>query len=121
LSAGFDVGMKVRRATGGAGSDLAKYYQELLEEQARSGLSVTEFAEGVGVSAATLYLWRRRLAGSANRAEVGDLLEVQVTDDESGGRGRPMVLAIDGRLRIELEADFDAGALERLLRLLSRC
>lgn len=118
--------MNTARSRSGGVADLADYYRELLEEQAQSELSVVDFAEEVGVSAATLYSWRRRLADSAESreeaTEVGDLLEVQVTDDEGAGhRGTPMVLTIDGRLRIELEADFDAVALERLLGLLARC
>lgn len=38
------------------GPELAAYYEGLLLEQEKSGLSVTEFAEDVGVSACTLYL-----------------------------------------------------------------
>lgn len=103
-------------------ASLADYYRELLEEQAGSDLSMTEFADEVGVSAATLYGWRRRLADSAEGTEAQDLLEVQLTDEEAAQQRRsPIVLTVDGRLRIELEADFDAGALERLLRLLSQC
>ncbi|QDU69842.1 IS66 family insertion sequence element accessory protein TnpA [Engelhardtia mirabilis] len=113
--------MTTGRARSRGGTDLAKYYRELLEEQAESELSMTEFAGEVGVSAATLYGWRRRLAASA-QVEAGELVEVQVTDDEVGMRQRaPIVLTIDNRLRVELEAGFDAAALERLLRLLSRC
>jgi transposase-like protein len=114
--------MKTARAL--SGSDLAEHYRALLAEQARSELSVTEFAGEVGLSAATLYAWRRRLSGSrAQDREPGrELLEVQIADGERpAARPSPVVLTVDGRLRIELEADFDDGALERLLRLLSRC
>jgi len=38
-------------------AELAEYYRELLEEQAASELSVTEFAAEVGISAGTLYSW----------------------------------------------------------------
>jgi len=54
--------------------------------------------------------------------EAKDLIEVQVTGDGVElQRGASITLMIDGRLRIELETDFDDGALERLLRILSRC
>jgi len=47
---------------------------------------------------------------------------VQVTGDGvEVAQGASIVLLVDGRIQIELEADFDDGALERLLRVLSRC
>jgi len=111
--------MGTARASSRKRADLGEYYRALLEEQAESDLSVTEFAEEVGVSAATLYSWRRRLA---DLGEAKDLIEVQVTGDGVElQRGASITLMIDGRLRIELETDFDDGALERLLRILSRC
>jgi len=114
--------MGTGQTSGRSRNSLADYYRELLEEQAASDLSMTEFAEEVGVSAATLYGWRRRLADSAEVTEAQELLEVQLTDGEDAAQRRsPIVLTVDRRLRIELEADFDAGALERLLQLLSRC
>lgn len=114
--------MRTERARSEGRTDLAEYYRGLLEEQEQSELSVTAFAEEVGVSAATLYAWRRRLADSPDVGESGDLIEVQVTGDGPVlRRGTSIVLTVDGRLRIELEADFDDGALERLLRVLSRC
>jgi len=114
--------MKTARARSRGRADLAEYYRALLEEQAQSDLSVTEFAEEVGVSAATLYSWRRRLADSSEEGEAGDLIEVQVTGEGTVlQEGASIVLTVDGRLRIELEADFDDGALERLLGVLSRC
>lgn len=114
--------MKTVRSKSRGRSDLTEYYRALLEEQEQSELSVTEFAEEVGVSAATLYSWRRRLAESGEDREGGDLIEVQVTGDgDVLQRGASIVLMVDSRLRIELEADFDGGALERLLSVLSRC
>jgi transposase-like protein len=89
--------MKTARAS--SGPDRAEHYRALLAEQARSELSVTEFAEEVGLSAATLYAWRRRLSGArAEDREPGrELLEVQVTDGERPAlRPSPVVLTIDG-------------------------
>lgn len=114
--------MKTTRARSGGRSGLAEYYRGLLDEQAKSELSVSAFAEEAGLSAATLYSWRRRLAGAVEESDAGDLIEVQVTDDDAVlRRGASIVLMVDGRLRIELESDFDDVALERLLRILSRC
>jgi hypothetical protein len=36
-------------------------WREIVERQARSGLSVRQFCDAEGVSTACLYLWRRRL------------------------------------------------------------
>ena len=104
-------------------ADLAAYYERLLDEQKRSGLSVVEFAKEVGVSSATLYSWRRRLGGGrGDRPSDGALVEVHVTDQlDPAALPAPMVLSIDGRVRIELEESFDEGALERLLSVLARC
>lgn len=98
---------------------LAAYYGELLAEQEGSGLSVTEFAEEAGVSAATLYAWRRRLRGRAGKAK---LLEVDVIEGGSEASGSQFVtLEVDERFRIELPGDFDEDALMRLLGVLDRC
>ena len=83
---------------------------------------MVDFAEDVGVSAATLYSWRRRLREAEEESEARELIEVEIT--EAGGEIRPgasIVLTVDGRLRIDLASNFDDGALERLLGVLSRC
>lgn len=114
--------MKTARWRSRGQCERAEHYRALLEKQATSELSVREFAREVGVSAATLYLWRRRLAESHGTNEVGGLVEVQVTGDSAVmRRGAAIVLTVDERLRIELEADFDDKALARLLQILSRC
>ena len=98
------------------------YYEELLDEQEESGLSVAAFAEEAGLSAATLYSWRRRLGRAATRGGTAGLVEVCVSDiaaiREAPGR---IVVAVAGGTRIELDADFDESALERLLGVLARC
>ena len=43
-------------------SKLIGWYRQALREQEASGLSVTAYAESIGVTAATLYAWRRRLS-----------------------------------------------------------
>ena len=102
--------------------ELAAHYEGLLEEQESSGLSVAAFAEEVGVSPATLYSWRRRLRGEESASR---LVQVDVVDDE---REEPtetvrggLALRVNDRFRIELPADFDGGALARLLEVLDEC
>ncbi len=98
------------------------YYGELLDEQEESGLSVVAVAEEAGLSAGTLYSWRRRLGRAANGDGGAALIEVCVGGDAEilNGSGRMIVAVADGT-RIELDADFDESALERLFGVLDRC
>lgn len=99
--------------------DLVAYYEGLLAEQEDSGLSVTEFAEEVGVSAATLYSWRRRLRDGGRAAQV---VEVSLVDEtRSASPGGSLALRVGGRFEVAVPADFDEGALLRLLGALERC
>jgi len=43
-------------------------WQLLIERAERSALSITAFCQGEGVSTASFYAWRKRLAGSAQQA-----------------------------------------------------
>ena len=111
-----------RRERGSEGRrEREAYYEGLLDEQEESGLSVAAFAEETGLSAATLYSWRRRLGRAARRGGATALVEVCVSDD-AGVREAPgrMAVAVAGA-RIELDANFDESALERLLGVLGRC
>ena len=101
-----------------AGEELAEYYRGLLEEQIERGLSVTEFAEEVGVSAATLYSWRRRLRDEP--APRGGRL-VQVAVSETSHEGGRVILRVGEEYEVELGADFDADTLRRLLEVLDGC
>lgn len=101
-----------------AGGELAEYYRGLLEEQADSGLSVTEFAEEVGVSAATLYSWRRRLRDDPG---LPGARLVQVAVSETSHGGGTLILRVGEEYEVELGAGFDADTLRRLLAVLDRC
>jgi hypothetical protein len=98
------------------------YYEELLDEQEESGLSVAGFAEERGLSAATLYSWRRRLGRASVHKRGAALIEVCVAEGEGshGSATRMIVKTADGT-SIELDVDFDETALERLLGVLDRC
>lgn len=102
-----------------ASSELARYYAELLAEQEESGLSVSVFAEEAGVSAATLYSWRRRLGCRKEKPALVEVDVVRRTASASSPAG--VTLHLDDRFRIELPSDFDEDTLLRLLRLLDRC
>ncbi len=103
-----------------ARTELEEHYAALLDEQEESGLSVSAFAEQEGLSAATLYSWRRRLRRSTAQNSTVPLVEVCV-DDEVDPPPVQMVVVISDGTRIELSPDFDESALERLLGVLDRC
>lgn len=93
-------------------------WPELVAQWEASGESAAEFARRIGTGAATLYRWRRefrRTTGGRGAAPaLAKLIEV-----------RPSVVAaaddhfevrlVDGR-SVRVPASFDAGAFERLLR-----
>ena len=107
-------------------ADLAEWYAAILEQQAASGLSVTAFAEQVGLSAWTLYDWRRRLSWSESpghgclRAEP-KLIEVAIAQP-GPVHDAPMVVRLgDGRRSIAIAPGFDSGELRRLVAVLESC
>ena len=103
--------------------DLAGWYGSLLEQQAESGLSVTDYAARVGISPWTLYQWRRRLASSCDddRAARPKLIEVAVAQPELLAAGGLVVRLDDGRRSITVPSGFDADELRRLVEVLESC
>ena len=101
--------------------DLAAWYRALLARQAESGLSVTDFAATAGVSAWTLYGWRRRLAGNAGcQDDPPRLVEVSVVPTPT-----PMSTGMRVELRsghcLDVRAGFDDHELRRLIGVLESC
>jgi transposase-like protein len=105
--------------------ELGRWYAAALKRQASSGLSVAEYADQIGVSAATLYQWRRRLSGEAvEKGRAGDLVGlVEVTVDREavmdGTRG--FLVRLGGERCIDVPAKFNDGELRRLVRVLESC
>ena len=98
----------------------AAWYGAVLEAQARSGLSVCDYAERIGVTATTLYWWRRRLGQGGGARDPVSLVEVAVAGPE--GSGEAMVVRLsDGRHSIEVPRGFDDDALRRLIGVLESC
>ncbi len=56
-----------------ASDDLIDRYSSLRAEQAGSGLSVAELAREVGLSAATLCNWRRRLQATSDTPQLVEI------------------------------------------------
>ncbi|MCP5041883.1 MAG: transposase [bacterium] len=106
--------------------DLGRWYATALAEQESSGLSVTDFAEELGVTAATLYCWRRRLAAEDNEdrrpaSSLKGLVEVTVDRRDPPGNIEPFVVHLGGERSIEVPRTFDDGDLHRLVTVLESC
>ncbi len=100
--------------------ELAAWYGAVLEAQARSGLSVAEYAGRVGVTSATLYQWRRRLGEDHGDRGGAKLVEVAVAGAECSGEAM-VVRVSDGRRSIEVPRGFDDDDLRRLIAVLESC
>ena len=101
--------------------DLAAWYQSLLKRQEVSGLSVSDFAASVGMSAWTLYEWRRRLSGSVSRRDdTPRLVEVSVVPSTTPTSTGIRVELRSGH-RLDVRAGFDDHDLRRLIGVLESC
>ena len=111
-----------------ARAELAAWYRSALAEQERSGLSVADFAAQAGVTAATLYRWRHRLASLPNRHPAAPAGLVQVQVRPSRGRAGcpsaeppPLIVRIGSDRSIEVPPGFDSEELARLIQALESC
>ena len=98
----------------------AAWYGAVLEAQARSGLSVCDYADRIGVTATTLYWWRRRLGQRGGVRHPVSLVEVAVAGTECSGEALVVRLS-DGRRTIEVPRGFDGDDLRRLIAVLESC
>lgn len=105
--------------------DLAGWYAAMLDRQSESGMSVTDFAASAGVSAWTLYQWRRRLAeDDGGREAAPRLVEVAVLPSAAPATARAAAsLSVELRSghRLEVQAGFDGNELRRLIKVLESC
>lgn len=105
--------------------NLADHYAALLTQQASSGVSMRHFARLAGVSACTLYAWKRRLAadGTATTAGSGPGL---VTVDVIGRGARPSEtgsyeIGFTNGTSLRVPSDFDAARVGELVLVLRAC
>jgi transposase-like protein len=110
---------------------LERWYTAVLAEQESSGLSVTDFAAELGVTATTLYYWRRRLAAGSSQGRrparsQGPKGLVEVTVDRSVALvatriTEPFVVHLGDDRSIEVPRVFDDADLRRLVTVLKSC
>lgn len=106
-------------------SDLIGWYATALAAQERSGLSIAAYARQIGVAAATLYQWRRRLSAGGETepsAESGSgLVELVVSGGHRADGSPCAVVRLGGNRTIEVPRGFDDDDLRRLVTLLESC
>jgi hypothetical protein len=102
--------------------ELSGWYSSILDLQARSGLNMRDFAAGAGVSAWSLYQWRRRLSGAVGRHDepAPRLVEVAVAQKEPSQADCLHVRLRCGH-RVDVPSDFDSDGLRRLIEVLESC
>jgi transposase len=103
--------------------------RRMVAESGAPGASVSRVAQRYGVNANLLFTWRRREAREAASGGLEPLKLLPVTVAEEGLAAAPIALAaaagrmeiaLVGGARIVVGADVDAGALARVLNVLSR-
>ncbi len=105
--------------------DLPAWYAAALADQAHRGLSMTDYADELGVTPATLYQWRRRLSAEVEPefetpASLG-LIEVCVEGAAPTEPGAPIVVRLGRGRYVEVPPRFEDDDLIRLIELLERC
>ena len=97
---------------GRARSDRQRFWVEVIEEQRKSGYSVADFCRERGLSAASLYSWRRRLA---KPADAKKFVAVQLPPVRSVACCE---ILLSGGDRVSVPPGFDADSLQCILSVL---
>lgn len=111
--------------------DLREWYAAILEDQESSGVSVAEYADSVGVSAATLYQWRRRQS-SADRITESEsdtapsLIELTLCKEPRAAHrtsedAARFIIQLSGGRRVEVPSRFNSAELRRLIVTVESC
>ena len=107
-------------------ADLPRWYAAVLKDQEASGLSVAGYAEEVGVTAVTLYQWRRRLSsrGLVDQSRGGRAGLIEVTVAKATHRADPdarFIVRLGNGRDIEVPRGFDDAELQRLIPVVESC
>jgi hypothetical protein len=81
-------------------SDRVGYWREMLQRQPHSDLTVRDFCEMEGVSTASFYSWRRRLAETGRVADVPAFVPISVARQPQTISCLEIVLSADVTIRV---------------------
>jgi len=101
------------------------WYASIIEEQERDGISVTEAAQAAGITAVTLYRWKKLLSSQCllDPSPTQGLVRVQVEAAESRQAlsANSMLLHLRQDRSIVVALGFDSGELTRLIEVCEAC
>ena len=87
-----------------------------LDELARSGVSVSKFAQARGVSVQRIFYWKKRLAETGSTSFVPVTLSTPAVSPAKGSQ----IEIVAGPLTLRVREDLDVGHLARLVEVLTR-
>ncbi len=90
----------------------AESWKRRVEQQSRSGVSISEWCRRHGVRVNQFYYWHKRLCSVESAEGSERFVRVGV------GNSEPVELLIGERLRVKIPATFDRPALKSLLEVL---
>jgi transposase len=95
------------------------FWRECVQRWAASGLSAQEFAAREGVRKERLFFWKRRLRESSAIAVAGvSFAKVEIQPARAKVTSAALEVVTRSGHTVRLGADFDEGALRRLLTIL---
>jgi transposase-like protein len=97
--------------------DKQQYWRGIVRCWRRSGQTVRAFCDEHGLSEQSFYGWRRTIEEQDQQAQTPDFVPIHVASAAAIPSAPLEVVAGSGRV-IRVPADFDAGALRRLLAVL---
>lgn len=93
-----------------------KFWEEQLQEWKSSGLSQADYCRRQGLSIKSFGYWKRRLSAGNLSLSLVEVRAFHAVCSPS----KPLKLEVGGRFGIEIDRDFDAETLHRLLKVLER-
>lgn len=99
--------------------DRREEVRRLLALRDREGLTYAELASRTGESPNALSWWAWRLRRETQDRRSERFVEVEMVDDNEGGRDAGLELLLIGGGRVRVERGFDEESLRRVVRALS--
>jgi transposase len=106
----------MKRTISAASRQRRKFWEDHLRQWQDSGLSQTGYCRAHGLSDKSFIYWKKRIAASGLTVSLVEVPGFQSMPVQPPVQ--PLRLIVGDRYGIEIERDFDAGTLNRLLRVL---